>query len=255
MKKKITLALIIIFSFLIADNAPALIPFSGTDAGSWLNIAITIFNRSLWYIALPALILAFIYGARRMIAELGLQQGFRKALSLAMLATLPMLLGYAWLAGFQAQLTARSLLVGCLLAAVAEEVLFRAFLFGQLYRRVGLPFVLAALPGALFFGIGHLYQGNAIADTAGIFLVTFAGGLWFSWLFKEWNFNLWVPIGLHFLMNFYWTIFQAGDNALGGLLPNVFRGLTIALSIWLTLRMHRQNRMATEETPEALNPS
>ena len=95
---------------------------------------------------------------------------------------------------------------------------------------------------AIFFGIGHLYQGNGWAQTAGIFAVTFAGALWFSWLYKAWDNNLWVPIGLHFLMNLYWSIFQVGDNALGGMLPNVFRAATIAITVWLTLRRQRQQQ-------------
>jgi membrane protease YdiL (CAAX protease family) len=86
-------------------------------------------------------------------------------------------------------------------------------LFGQLFRRVGLWFLPAAALSPLLFGIGHLYQGNGLLETAGAFLVTLIGGIWFSW-----------------------SAFEAGNSALGGIEANVYRLLTVAISIWLTLR-------------------
>ncbi len=64
----------------------------------------------------------------------------------------------------------------------------------------------------------------------------FGGAAWFAWLYVEWRNNLWLPIGLHILMNLYWALFDIESNALGGVWANVFRGLTIALSIIYTLR-------------------
>ena len=66
-------------------------------------------------------------------------------------------------------------------------------------------------------------------------MTTFMGSVFFAWLYVEWNFNLWVPVFLHMLMNLSWFIFSVSDNALGNVSSNLYRGLTIALSIILTL--------------------
>ena len=124
--------------------------------------------------------------------------------------------------------------------SVGEEVLYRALLFGQLFRHARWGFVFAGLASAVFFGAGHLYQGSSWGSLAGIFLVTFMGGMWFSWLYVEYGYNLWVPMSYHFFMNLSWAVFEAGGNALGGVGPNIFRIATIALSIWLTIRHKRR---------------
>jgi hypothetical protein len=61
--------------------------------------------------------------------------------------------------------------------------------------------------------------------------------VWFAWLFIEWNDNLWLPVGMHFLMNFYWDLFNVSDTAIGGFMLNLPRVLTIALSVIFTIRM------------------
>ena len=70
-------------------------------------------------------------------------------------------------------------------------------------------------------------------------MVTFMGGMWFSWLYVEYGYNLWVPMSYHFFMNLSWGIFDVSDTALGSVAPNIFRAATIALSIYLTIR-HKQ---------------
>ena len=240
MEKKIVIALFVIAAFILSKNGWPLIGYEGS--GEWGRILISLLNRSFWYLLLPCLVLAFLYRPKHVSEELGVQKGAREGWQLAFWATLPMLLGYGFMANFNVSWSWSTVILSCAMAALGEEVLYRGFFFGQLHRRVGLPFVLAAGASAIFFGIGHLYQGNGWAQTAGIFAVTFAGALWFSWLYKSWDNNLWVPIGLHFLMNLYWSIFQVGDNALGGMLPNVFRAATIAITVWLTLRRQRQQQ-------------
>jgi hypothetical protein len=88
------------------------------------------------------------------------------------------------------------------------------------------------------FGIGHLYQGNDLLSALGAFGLTALGSLWFSWLLVAWD-SLWVPIGLHVLLNLYWELFTNDQTAVGDGLSNLFRGLVIALSIVLTLRLRR----------------
>lgn len=137
-------------------------------------------------------------------------------------------------------LTAFRLVQASLLAGFMEELLFRGFLFGLLFRFCGWGFIPSSLAGALVFGLGHIYQGASLPESAGVFLVTAMGAVWFAWLYIEWENNLWVPIFLHILMNLSWTLFDMSGNALGGLFANLFRIITIALTIILTLRAAKQ---------------
>lgn len=83
-------------------------------------------------------------------------------------------------------------------------------------------------------------------------MVTAIGSLWFNWLYVEWNYNLWVPIGFHFLMNFYWGVLDMSNNALGGLEANLYHGLTIALSIILTIYWKKRQNLTKVLTRKKL---
>ncbi len=238
MERKVITILVVLTTFVFANEGVSLLAWSGAREGS-LYILFTASNRLFWLALVPVTALLLLYPARDLLAECGLSGDFKAATKIAAIATLPMLLGYGFAASFQLSLSLDSILLGAVVAAIAEEIYFRGFLFGQLYRRVGLWFVIAAGSSAILFGVAHLYQGEGLIETAGIFAVTLIGGLWFSWLYMRWNFNLWVPINFHLLMNLYWSSFEVGNNALGGLEANIYRIITIGLSIWLTLRWTR----------------
>lgn len=184
----------------------------------------------------PLLLAAVLFGARHALAALGLSGSLLVGFVVAFAGTLPMLLGYAATTPFAAQSDPllRALRYA-LLPGTMEEILYRGMLFGFLFRFGGWGFVPAALVNGVFFGIGHLWQGHAFADTAGVFAITSVGAAWFAWLYVEWKANLWVPIGFHVLMNLYWDLFDQGQSALGGGTANVFRTVTVALSVVLTL--------------------
>ena len=181
MEKKIVAAVLVIATFLLAQESWPLIGWERAPERSGYILVQTL-NRALGYLLLPCLVLAWMYRPRDPMRELGLSGGFVRGMGMALVCTLPMLLGYAWLSGLTFHFEVEGFLLSCVLAALAEEVLYCGFFFGQLHRRVGLPFIVAAGAGALFFGLGHLYQGHTLADTTGIFLVTLAGALWFRWL-------------------------------------------------------------------------
>jgi uncharacterized protein len=63
------------------------------------------------------------------------------------------------------------------------------------------------------------------------FLVTAIASLWYSWLYIEWRNNAGINIGLHLFMNLSWVIYDIQSGAAGEVWPNVFRAITIALSI------------------------
>ena len=189
----------------------------------------------------------FIYKRITYFGDIGLGLKQMSGLSFAFLCSLPMFVGYAIFFDFNHQLSFNDFFVGALCAAFFEELYYRGLFFGMLYRKTKLGFILSVLAGAIIFGSMHLYQSQDPSVLAGIFLVTFLGAVLFAWLYVEWGYNLWVPMGLHFFMNLSWMLFSAGDNALGALFSNIFRVLTIAIAIIGTIifrkKMNRKMRI------------
>jgi membrane protease YdiL (CAAX protease family) len=103
-------------------------------------------------------------------------------------------------------------------AAFREEVFYRAFLFGQLFRHGRWGFIPAVGLSALIFAFSHLYQATTLFEGAAIFVVTFVGAVWFAWLYVVWGDKVWLPVGLHFFMNLWWDLFRVGETAFSGAL-------------------------------------
>jgi membrane protease YdiL (CAAX protease family) len=174
--------------------------------------------------------------------SLGLDKSVPVGMLFALACTLPMFLGFASFFEFQKDVNLNTLLVSIVAAGFFEELYFRGFLFGQLFRYTRLGFVGSVLAGAVLFGLVHLYQGSSLEETTGVFLITFAGGILFAWVFAEWHYNLWVPVFLHMLMNLAWELFSVSDTALGGWVANLCRLGTIMLVIGLTLVRKRRRQ-------------
>lgn len=200
-----------------------------------------------------------IFGTKDIGARLGLDKGFGRGLGVAFIVTLPMLVGYAWLSDFTVNIDwGRDFLFGTIAAPFFEELFFRAFLFGLLYRYAGWGLWPATLLDGLVFGAIHISQGDTMMSAAAVFAVTGAGAIGFSILYKEWGWNLWLVIFLHAFMNFYWMAFDVANNAAGGLWANVFRIMTIAIAIGWTVyhvRKQRANQEKTTSNPDYINAS
>lgn len=182
-----------------------------------------------------------MHGRNQFFSGMGLDRRVGTGLSVALVCTLPMLLGYAIVFPWNDSISPDNIIIGALFAAFFEELYFRAFLFGQLFRFTRLGFFPALIIGALVFAASHLYQSSEWGTMVGIFFTTFLGAGLFAWVYVEWDNNLWVPIGLHFLMNLYWMLFSAGENAFGGLYANIFRVMTITLIIAGTIIYKKRN--------------
>jgi membrane protease YdiL (CAAX protease family) len=175
--------------------------------------------------------------------SLGLTASPWIGLVVGVLCTLPMFIGYAWLAGGLASgLSITLLITNNLLAGVFEETYFRGFLFGQLFRHTQMGFIPAIVLCSVLFASGHLYQSTDPKVLLGVLLTTFIGSIWFAWLYVEWGYNIWVPVCLHSFMDASWYLFDAGSNALGGVGANVFRLMTVALAILLTIIHKRRTK-------------
>lgn len=178
--------------------------------------------------------------------SLGLQKGFLPGVAVALICTLPMLIGYAIVFEWNQEANWNNIVTGAICAAFFEELYYRGFLFGQIYRFTKIGFIPAILIGALIFASAHLYQSTDPATLIGIFMTTFFGAGLFAWAYVEWDNNLWVPIWLHLLMNLYWYLFSAGENALGGVYSNIFRVLTIMAVIIGTILYKRRRGLKME---------
>lgn len=232
------------------------------DSRGWYAIVATVFfvaadninllTRSLRQVVLPLVelglrdllqvVLCFFgaslahgFGVRRSARELGLRAPIGRALAFAFLASLPMLLAFGIAFNGNPKMTFLSVGVGCFIAPFAEEVLFRSYMFRQLYRRARLGFWLSALIPSVLFALGHLYQSNQLGELIGILAITGLGSILGCWLFLRWQDNLWAVFGLHSLMNLWWEVFAVDDTALGGWLANIARMATVGLAILLTI--------------------
>lgn len=180
----------------------------------------------------------FIGGSKQFFSSLGLNGNVIKGLLIALLFVAPMLIGSV-MSGTMVTDTSypavARLIRGSVLAGFFEELYFRAFLFGLIFRYTKLGFIPSIIFGAIVFALGHLYQSDDNTVKLGVFLVTFMGAAWFGWLYAEWNYNLWVPVFLHMMMNASWMIFQVADTAAGSASANIARTATITLSIAFTV--------------------
>jgi membrane protease YdiL (CAAX protease family) len=168
--------------------------------------------------------------------DLGLRGGIVRGLAVGIVATLPLPVMYAiwWHARFDAN-TAVQVGVFGFISGVSEELLFRGFAFGLLYRKLRLGFWLSIILPTILFAQGHLYQVHELREYVAIVAITSFGNIWFGWLYVRWEYNLWVPVAVHALMNSWWTIFSVSQTALGAPEADYARLLTIALTVVLTL--------------------
>lgn len=168
------------------------------------------------------------------IGELGLLASLPKGFIFSVVVTLPLPFFYSISGSVSSEIDGMRLLFFSFLSPLEEEIVFRGFAFWMLYKYARLGFWGSVLVPSIMFGIVHLYQANEMIDALGIFGITTAGGIFFSWLLTRWK-NLWVPIFIHALMNGWWEVFQVDDTALGGYITTIARLIVVAISILITV--------------------
>jgi membrane protease YdiL (CAAX protease family) len=185
---------------------------------------------------------------RSIFEKLGISKSLHIGIGYAFLVTLPMLIGYSIKFNLNKELSFETIIINTISSAFFEEIIYRAFLFGMLYRFTRLGFLPSVFVGSLLFGVIHLYQSTDIYELVGIFFLTFLGSILFSWTYSEWKFNLWTAIFLHCLMNLYWLIFDVDTNSLGGAYANIFRFSTVFLAIFGIIIYKRKKKLPFEIT-------
>ncbi len=246
MKKQIVLSATIISTFFLCRNALSLL--------QKLGISFELQEERItvsWALCLIIVLVVsgILYGYKNIFSSLGLDKRILKGISYGFAFSSPMILGYAVIGELRWEYVSWLSISAIFFWAGMEEVLFRGFLFGQLFKKANWRFAPAAFLNAVIFGMGHLYQGNSFEHTLGVFAITLMGGAWFAWLYIEWDSNLWVAISLHFFMNLSWQLFSVGDTALGGWGANFFRVMTIVLSVVVTI-IYQKSKKDTETIKE-----
>ena len=241
-------AVIVILTFFVLNNVylgPNSWGIVRTLAGDAPPLHRLFVSAGIHYIGpqvlVPFFITALIVGRANVVEVLGFNKTLWRGLGFAALCTLPIPMVYAFTTPLQDTSTlVVDVLNYAVLAGISEEVLFRCFLFGLLFRLAKWGYLPAAMFGALVFAAGHLYQGNAILDSAGVFAITLIGALWWAWIYVEWDYNAWVPIGFHVLMNGWFNVFVVSDTALLPIAGEIARISVVVISVALTLRMRRK---------------
>ena len=180
---------------------------------------------------------------QKLFQTIGLDKGFFTGVKLALLSVSPMLL-YSLIWGtWDDSISLMKLFNIVVIGAFFEELFFRGFLLGQLFRYAKWGFILAGLIVTVIFGCGHLYEGTDIVSSIMAGLVTGLESLLFGWIFIECKYNLWCSIFLHMFMNFAWSSFAIADNeAVGDITTNVFRILTVVMAImWIVIYKRKNN--------------
>ena len=221
----------------------------------WRNIGFvtTLFDipsNSILGLSIKALLLSLVtliltivvIRPKELFSFLGLSGNILKGFGIALLCVLPLYLVFPFFGNLNTELTFSVFYDRCILTGFKEELVFRAFMFGLLFRYAKTGFFWSVILPALYFGSVHLYQGHDALSALAAFGVTFIGALYFSWIYVEWNFNIWIPIGLHTLMNGAWHVFtmEGTEVAAGGLVSNIVRIISIALAIAITIYYHKK---------------
>lgn len=198
---------------------------------------------------IPLIITLKILLPKRNILDMfSLNKPIFKGFTLAFTGTLPMLIGYLIHFKTVRKIHFESLFINTLSSAFFEEIIFRAFLIGILYRFTRLGFLSSALFGSLLFAQVHLYQSQNITELMEIFAITFLGSLFFAWVYFESEYNLWTAIFLHFFMNLYWEIFTVSENVSGNFYGNLYKLFSIVVITVIVIYAKRKHKLPFEIT-------
>lgn len=243
---------------------PVVFVYAVTRAFWWTTTQPWFFRSPLWVegaikVALwvpPSILLVMALRKlswRDTLDELGLTAPAWLGTALVTAATLPMaaMVVVAWDARFHPH----SLVAAVVLGPVAEEVLYRGFLFQQLWHRARWPVWAAALGSALIFAIAHhqnldeklalgLLQNDLATPLSAIgppLVATVAGGCLFAWITWRWR-SLWPAIALHGAINFWWDI--APPRGADATTAAVAQGVALALVVAVTWMRTRGRRVS-----------
>lgn len=185
------------------------------------------------------MILLHRFSVINVLKHLGLATHIIPALLFGIFATLPMWIVFSVTTSLVTEFSWNSVFLVAFISPLAEEVVYRGFAFGQIRRHANWGFWQASIIIAVIFGLGHLGINQDLGQSVGVFLITGVGGIFFSWIYEKWEYNLWAPFWLHCLMNLNWNVFDVGNSAFAGWLPTTLQVTVLITAIILTLYKKR----------------
>jgi len=241
--RPILISLIVIGVYIIEDNFGwSIYRYVSQTLEGWPRlIARAFLYYGIWTVLVPLGVAGLVAGPKRCFSALGLDGSVWIAVKVGLIATVILPITYALIAPFSLENLGQDIVGGAILPGIGEEILYRGMLFGLLFRFAGWGFLPAALFGASVFGIAHFYQGNTVFEFLGIFGITAIAALWWSWIYIEWDNNIWMPAAFHILMNMYFAMFDVAEGTLGSWSFFVIRAIVCLISIALTVR-HAKKR-------------
>ncbi|WP_045491215.1 CPBP family intramembrane glutamic endopeptidase [Chryseobacterium sp. StRB126] len=192
--------------------------------------------------------LKILFPQKKILNLFSLDQSVVKGSTIAFIGTFPMLIGYLIHFKLVNTINFESLFINTISSAFFEELLFRSFLIGILYRFTRLGFLSSILFGSLLFAQVHLYQSQNTIELVEIFAITFLGSIFFTWVYFEQGFNIWAAIFLHFFMNLYWEVFNVSENASGNLYGNLYKFSSIILIIGIIVYLKKKEKSPFQVT-------
>ena len=237
-------------------------PLAGEYLAEWSVPARKLVFFSLLTL-IPLLAMFVLHRPKEIFRSWGFSGNFILALSVSALCVLLMFVGNAFVmpitAGFSDVLSKiglsapspyintywvgeywKGVLSMAVVAGFFEEVMFRGFIFGQLFRFARWGFVPAVLASVVPFAFLHIQFEWKLMAIGSMFILTALDGAFLCWMFVQWRNNLWVPIWLHILINLSWIAFE-GNNPEGRVWANIVRLTAIVLSILFTVWVKKNN--------------
>ena len=192
-------------------------------------------TKHLLSCVIPLITILIVCKGNNLLECWGIGSRFLKGWAVGLLCCVPMLV--CNLIAGHPEFSLKKLFLGAVFPGLFEELIYRGFLFGILYRYCNWRFIWAALPAAVLFTLGHFYQAHDFMAGLQVFCITALGSLFFSWLYMKWDNNLWVPISFHISMNAIWTLIPiiGSTTSVGNVTANIGRLLTVALAVALTV--------------------
>ncbi len=127
----------------------------------------------------------------------------------------------------------------------AEEVLFRGFLFGVLWREVRLPPWAALSISSLLFGVAHVTEGGLLSlPGASSTVIHGTTGALLCWVYWRRGEDLWLPVGLHGGINL-WPLFATWGADAEGISRSIgwtFSKIAVLLLVYAVIRWHEERR-------------
>ncbi|MGF1461889.1 MAG: lysostaphin resistance A-like protein [Maricaulaceae bacterium] len=190
----------------------------------------------------PIVLLALIARMHlaKSVAHFGLGAPRPLAIALPVMAVIPLYAVFAATQPVQTEINPVRAFQLALFYPFLEEMVFRGFAFGALRRVCKFNFWVAALLPAAGTALVHLYQANDAMSVVMTLLIAGLGGVFFSWIYERWGFNIWIPTAMHALMNLAWNVFDIGSGAFAGWLPTVMQVTTLITAVTLTLYLQRR---------------